>query len=389
VISKCIWSSSLANLPFPQAVTWTTTTLSLIFIIFRLTSRFLSFSRLHWDDYLALGAWLLLLTSSIIFQAKIYLLYWLYDVLAGRTPFDENFLTSYGPLLKMVAVWQILFYTCLWLIKLSLLMFFRRLGSTVRAHRVWWWVVCGVLAATYIVVIADFEWECGVYSTDYIMSRCLYQSKVDYQDATYYVNLACDLVTDVLIVSIPVIIVWNVRIPARKKVLLVALFSATVLVMIAAIVRVALVRVPGEDMEHQTSIDWVFTWSNVEMCTAIMVSCLASFRRLFSSGAAGAAQYPPVGSGGIGSGQRGLAGRMGGKSGGSEGSGGSFRAWGKLGSTLTTFRTTITRGSFGDREEWDAERLDSLDASSQGPIVQVPMKTVQVRTTIATRSDLC
>ncbi len=40
-----------------------------------------------------------------------------------------------------------------------------------------------------------------------------------------YANMAADIVTDILIMSIPLMIVWNVSMPWRKKVLLFGILS--------------------------------------------------------------------------------------------------------------------------------------------------------------------
>ena len=89
---------------------------------------------------------------------------------------------------------------------------------------------------------------------------------------------------------------WHVRVPLGQKLILLGIFSLTVIVMIVAIIRVAVVNKDGD-------ISWLYLWSNVEMATckfscrsfdqlhpitdqslspkAIIIACLASFRQLF------------------------------------------------------------------------------------------------------------
>lgn len=73
-------------------------------------------------------------------------------------------------------------------------------------------------------------------------------------------------------------ILWRVSIPLRRKLLLVAIFSLTVIVMAVAIIRVAVVY---RSYTKNASLDWLFFWSSIEVATAIIVACLASFRQLF------------------------------------------------------------------------------------------------------------
>lgn len=56
---------------------------------------------------------------------------------------------------------------------------------------------------------------------------------------------------------------WNVRLPLRQKLLLMTIFSLTVIVMIVSIIRVADVG----SSTQQPDISWVYFWSNIEMST--------------------------------------------------------------------------------------------------------------------------
>ena len=54
----------------------------------------------------------------------------------------------------------ILFYSSLWFIKLSFLVFFRRLGCKVRQQRFHWWIVFGFTATTWIISIGTVDYPC-------------------------------------------------------------------------------------------------------------------------------------------------------------------------------------------------------------------------------------
>ena len=58
---------------------------------------------------------------------------------------------------------------------------------------------------------------------------------------------------------------WHVRIPLRQKLILIGIFSVTVVVMITAIIRVAIVNSINENAD----ISWLYLWSNVEMATCM------------------------------------------------------------------------------------------------------------------------
>ena len=63
-----------------------------------------------------------------------------------------------------------LFYTCLWSVKISVLVFFHRLGQKVRGQRIWWWCVLGVTIATWATCIGDIQYPCLLRALEYIES---------------------------------------------------------------------------------------------------------------------------------------------------------------------------------------------------------------------------
>ena len=63
------------------------------------------------------------------------------------------------------------------------------------------------------------------------------------------------------VISVPVSLLWNVQIPLRKKLALGGIFSLSVFVMVASIVRAVVTSTPsfGVDMS------WLYLWTSVEM----------------------------------------------------------------------------------------------------------------------------
>ncbi|KND94611.1 hypothetical protein TOPH_00772 [Tolypocladium ophioglossoides CBS 100239] len=264
------------------AVAWATTGLSLLFVLFRLAVRVRSFKALYVDDGLVIAAWLMLLVSSIIWQIKASLLYWQFDVTNGRAPPTPAFIAAWATFMPHIVTWNVLFYSCLWAVKLSFLVFFRRLlgSKTTREGKIGWWVICALVVAGWVACVADIDYKCTINDNTYILTQCPRSHHIYYQNRTFYANMAADIATDLLVMSIPLWILWNVQIPRQKKLLLAGIFSVTVFIMVVAVIRVVLVKGSTDQLQN-ASIDWLYMWSNVEMGVAIIVACLASFRQLF------------------------------------------------------------------------------------------------------------
>ncbi|KAL9002678.1 MAG: hypothetical protein Q9188_004404 [Gyalolechia gomerana] len=78
--------------------------------------------------------------------------------------------------------------------------------------------------------------------------------------------------------AIPIGMLWKVQMSLRKKLALVGIFSLAVITTIFAIVRVTSISA----LTHQPETSWSYMWSSIEVCVAIIVACLASFRSLFT-----------------------------------------------------------------------------------------------------------
>ncbi|KAL8915919.1 MAG: hypothetical protein Q9172_006562 [Xanthocarpia lactea] len=81
-----------------------------------------------------------------------------------------------------------------------------------------------------------------------------------------------------MIITIPVSLLWKVKMPLGQKLALMGIFSLTIFVMLISIIRVAVTKTSATRQADQT---WLFIWANVEMGVAIIISCIASFRQLF------------------------------------------------------------------------------------------------------------
>lgn len=87
------------------------------------------------------------------------------------------------------------------------------------------------------------------------------------------------------VITIPILMLWNVHISWKKKLALMSIFSLTVIVIIFSIVRVALIN-----SENSTpDISWVYMWTNIEVAVCSFffsifcgpTSCFIALTKLF------------------------------------------------------------------------------------------------------------
>lgn len=180
-----------------QGVIWGGWAITVIFVCFRILSRIKIFKRLYWDDFFVLLALALTLASAIIWQAFMaHDMYEVMNVSAGLELPGPKFLADGRRYSQASLAILILFYSTLWSIKLSFLIFFRRLGKNVRRQKLLWWPVMGFTLASYVVAVAIIQYPCLVKSMFYIIEHCTTDSAIRYQRTSLLCSCILDVLTD-------------------------------------------------------------------------------------------------------------------------------------------------------------------------------------------------
>ena len=90
------------------------------------------------------------------------------------------------------------------------------------------------------------------------------------------------------VISIPVILLWRVRISIRQKLALASVLCVSVILIVISIIKVAAVNtIPG-----QVDTTWGLFWQQAEASIAVIVVSLAVFRSLFVPESAKASDEP-------------------------------------------------------------------------------------------------
>ncbi|KAK8085944.1 hypothetical protein PG994_000918 [Apiospora phragmitis] len=245
-------------------VTWVVTGVSMAFIIARSVIRVRASSKLLVDDCLIIAAWVMLLASAVIWQVQSSSVYWM--------PLgDQVLLPSILP-----AGWALKSTktgpgggSCSWS---PYVVGSPALASTtgVVRHPILrtLWVGIALQHILFFTVL-------GI-TNDIRAEECSKKVHVLYAYDTLYGKTAIDIVTDLLILTIPFRILWDVQIPAQKKAILLGIFSLTVAIVCFAIIRAVLVGGIGSELRDM-SLEWLYLWSNVELAAAPealrMMSC--------------------------------------------------------------------------------------------------------------------
>ena len=103
----------------------------------------------------------MLLASAIAWQVNKDTVYTILAFSAGAlSTVPENLPAETERLLRNAIAILVCFYSGIWSIKLSFLIFFRQLGNHLRKQEILWWSVLGITIATYFVSLGTIHYQC-------------------------------------------------------------------------------------------------------------------------------------------------------------------------------------------------------------------------------------
>ncbi len=115
------------------------------------------------------------------------------------------------------------------------------------------------------------------YFDERILVECTTPLALARENGTLVASVVLDILTDSLLITIPILLLWNVQISIRRKLILGGILCLSVFMIIIAIVRIS----TGRNAKGQVDTAWVIFWLQAEACVALMVVSVSAFRALF------------------------------------------------------------------------------------------------------------
>lgn len=249
--------------------------------------------RLYVDDGWAFTGIVLLLGLSICLTIAIPSMYELLNVISGVKKPGPTFYSDASYYLKAQFAQTILFWSCLWAVKGCFLAFFCRLTKGLK-YCTWAWYATAVITfLTYVASVITYPISCssfilgGLVASSIRIVRLLtiLIGQCDSELHVYRIlvslrfSVAVDLITDAMIIALPLYLALRVQLPLADKLALAGIFSLGGVIMMFAIIRIAVTN------QHNThpETSWLNLWSQIEASVAVIISSLAPFKALFAS----------------------------------------------------------------------------------------------------------
>ncbi|KAL2832907.1 hypothetical protein BDW59DRAFT_93903 [Aspergillus cavernicola] len=247
-----------------QVVAWyVCTVVACVFLVSRLAVRWRLLKRLYLDDLLVSLAVLCLIADLAI---QHYMFNQGMSEMANTTT-DEKI-----NIMKMIIPGSTFYVTSLWLIKTSMVVFYKRLADRTKYQLVYN-ITLGILGATWLVLFFDIVFKC--YPPDrqwksFTDPTLACPSKPDV--INYWLTILFNIFSDVFIICLPISQVARLKMPRKQKWGVISVFLLGGLVVITSIIRAI--------YSHLNEQMITCTVSMIETAIAIIASCLPVLRTL-------------------------------------------------------------------------------------------------------------
>ncbi|KAI3573011.1 hypothetical protein IWW34DRAFT_888009 [Fusarium oxysporum f. sp. albedinis] len=247
-------------------------------ICLRITSRRLVQNQLWWDDWLIVVS--LLFSAGFMFDVTCYMTtrggfgkhIWAAPLDGLEVYFHGLFIAEYLYTMSIV------------LVKWSILALYWRIFGSVRSTRLPICILFGIISAWGIAVILVSTFQCLPVSAFWLRfdpnggSEMTYECPVNVR-MFFIANAIPNIITDILILLVPVPGIWSLQLRTAKKIAVLGIFALGLFVTAVSFVR--LYYVVALDFSS-IDVTWLFSeemmWTGIEVNVGTVCACLPSLK---------------------------------------------------------------------------------------------------------------
>ena len=255
--------------------------IALAFLFGRLFIQARILRKFNYDDALIILSWILFSITTSLYTSKSNEIYSINSILSRgyHRPLPSDLPQKLLVSIRVQWISALLFYFGLWSIKLSCLALFGRLGQNVRSQKQIWWTTLVITITSFLATIAISGWQCFLKaSIAELQGYCTSPRVADFSLIAICLTTALDILTDLLLLSLPFLLLRKANISVQKKIGIGVLFSLTILMMPLSIARM-LVAINAQSFPDYSLLT---LWSSLEHMIAITIACLLSYRAWFT-----------------------------------------------------------------------------------------------------------
>ncbi|KJA30005.1 hypothetical protein HYPSUDRAFT_73486 [Hypholoma sublateritium FD-334 SS-4] len=241
--------------------------------IHRLYIRIFSLKNWGADDYAATGAFALLITLSAFEIEEVH-------HGAGKHEVDVD-PADLKIFLFNLPTMQLLYMSTSYLIKLSIILFLRRLHTSKTYVRIVW----GVIASTTIqaiVIFLLFALQCkppkALWDKSLPSFTCFSNAN---QAKLFYAHAGLGIVIDGFCLFAPIFIIWKLLMFREMQIRLTVVFSVGLFAVVCAVIRFCVIVTVDMGVDTTFNIRRASIWTDLECFVGFFVSCFPSLSPTF------------------------------------------------------------------------------------------------------------
>ncbi|KAF2867042.1 hypothetical protein BDV95DRAFT_446823, partial [Massariosphaeria phaeospora] len=251
------------------------------FMVARISIQVLHPKKLAAEDYLIYLAYILYIIMAVLYILVTPTIYKTSAVTAGRIPPYATIMADYLFIIKIFFVNTEVFWLVLWSVKFSLLAFYRRLlaGLHTVYIKLWWGVLVFCIVTLIGCIVSNFT-SCSSMHAWFTPGACATPRDVQAQIASLYYSYAVDVLSDLMIMGLPIQLIWKLQMPWSQKISVIALFCTGFVCITFATLRVVEVGMKSGSSSTPSS-SWLALWAVIECSIAIIIGCCPAFAALY------------------------------------------------------------------------------------------------------------
>lgn len=197
-----------------QAVVWTAVALAIFFVVCRLLINRHVHGRVSANDACVCFALAILISMATMYHYITSPIFRIRRISQGEEPFTPDIGPSAHFFLKLQFAIIVLYWTCLWAVKMSFLMYYQKLFANLPGHLIWWTVACIFtllsyfgcwaiqLAACYPIstyfTLGEAQIIETIHSKLIIAGACETRRDISVSNASLYYSTVVDILCDFL-----------------------------------------------------------------------------------------------------------------------------------------------------------------------------------------------
>ncbi|KAM0279908.1 hypothetical protein ACHAQH_004349 [Verticillium albo-atrum] len=232
---------------------------------FRLAVGLLERRQLAWEDGFLAAAYVVFMVISILYMLAGPTIFRLEDLAAGRIPMYETLLDDSLRIQKTFFITTSGLWISLWLVKGSLLAVYKRLMVNLRLYTILWWATVVICVLTLAGAITSSMLSCSSMKAWFTAGACSTERDIKAAYISLWYSYAVDILTDILVMLLPLGLIRNLQMHKSRKLSIAALFCLGWVCVAVSTVRVAyLGRNAVEGSFKQPATSWLALWGIVE-----------------------------------------------------------------------------------------------------------------------------